>query len=71
LPANAAASPSRAFTSPGRILKAPSRTAVGLLSLEDCAMLTWSFGLTRRSDPRVPPSSSEARFASTSFTFML
>src|SRR5688500_17654392 len=45
--------------------------AVGNTSLEDCPRLTSSFGCTRRFAPRSPPSSSEARFASTSLTFML
>ena len=45
--------------------------AVGKMSLVDCPRLTWSFGCTRRCLPRPPPSSSEARLASTSFMFML
>ena len=45
--------------------------AVGNTSLEDCPRFTSSFGCTRRAAPRAPPSSSLARFASTSFTFML
>ncbi|MNT65886.1 hypothetical protein D3C72_2039060 [compost metagenome] len=41
------------------------------MSLDDWPRLTWSFGCTLRSSPRTPPSSSEARLASTSFMFML
>ena len=44
---------------------------VGIVSLVLCAMLTWSFGCTGVYVPRSPPSNSLARFASTSFTFML
>src|SRR3954470_10081031 len=45
--------------------------AAGNTSLDDCPMLTSSFGWTRRLAPRSPPRSSEARLASTSLTFML
>ena len=45
--------------------------AVGITSLEDCPRLTWSLGCTKRDAPRSPPSNSLARFASTSFMFML
>ena len=44
---------------------------VGIVSFVLCAMFTWSFGCTGVYVPRFPPSSSFARFASTSFTFML
>ena len=39
--------------------------AVGITSFDDCPMFTWSFGCTLRPDARV------ARFAMTSFAFML
>jgi hypothetical protein len=39
--------------------------------LLDWPRLTSSFGCTTRPPPRAPPSSSEARLASTSLTFML
>src|SRR5271169_5146167 len=45
--------------------------AVGNTSLDDWPRLTSSFGCTSRPSPRAPPSSSEARLASTSLTFML
>ena len=45
--------------------------AVGNTSFDDWPRLTSSFGCTRRASPRSPPSSSLARLASTSFTFML
>ena len=45
--------------------------AVGNTSLDDWLMFTSSFGWTRRPSPRLPPSSSLARLASTSLTFML
>ncbi len=45
--------------------------AVGKTSFDDWPRLTSSFGCTSRPSPRGPPSSSEARLASTSFTFML
>jgi hypothetical protein len=45
--------------------------AVGNVSFDDCPLLASSFGCTRRASPRFPPRISEARFASTSFTFML
>ncbi len=45
--------------------------AVGNTSFEDWPRLTSSLGCTRRASPRSPPISSEARFASTSFRFML
>ena len=45
--------------------------AVGKTSLDDWPMLTWSLGWTLRPMPRSPPSSSLARLAITSFTFML
>ena len=44
---------------------AATRIAVGTKSLEDCPMLTWSFGWT------FVPESSEALSAITSLTFML
>ena len=46
------------------------RMAVGMTSFVDCAMFTWSFGLTSLVSPRAPPRISQARFAITSFTFM-
>ena len=45
--------------------------AVGNVSFEDCEQLTSSFGWTGSFEPRTPPASSIARFAITSFTFML
>ncbi|CFU04659.1 Uncharacterised protein [Bordetella pertussis] len=45
--------------------------AVGKVSLDDWPRFTWSLGCTLRPSPRSPPSSSEARLASTSFMFML
>ena len=44
--------------------------AVGKLSLDDWAMLTWSLGCTGCFEPSSPPSSWEARLAITSLTFM-
>src|SRR5262245_27910215 len=45
--------------------------AVGKTSFDDWPRFTSSLGWTRRCCPRSPPSSSEARLASTSLTFML
>ncbi|KFB73046.1 MAG: hypothetical protein AW09_001733 [Candidatus Accumulibacter phosphatis] len=45
--------------------------ALGKTSFEDCPRFTSSLAWTPRASPRSPPSSSEARLASTSFTFML
>ena len=45
--------------------------AVGNTSLDDWLLFTSSLGCTRRPSPREPPSSSLARLASTSLTFML
>ncbi len=45
--------------------------AVGNVSLEDCDMLTWSFGCTGVLDPISPPASSMARLEMTSLAFML
>ena len=67
--AKVAASPSSASTVRGAVASAASRMAVGTTSFVDCAMLTSSLGSMARS-PRRPPRSSEARLASTSFTFM-
>ena len=45
--------------------------AVGMTSLEDWHLFTWSFGCTSRSPSRLPPSSSLARFAITSLALVL
>src|SRR5712692_8023645 len=45
--------------------------AVGKTSLDDWPLFTSSLGWTRRSSPRGPPRISLARFARTSFMFML
>ena len=45
--------------------------AVGNVSLDDCDMFTWSFGWIGSLLPSLPPASSIARFAMTSFAFML
>jgi hypothetical protein len=65
-----AANASSASITPGASASAASRMAVGTTSLVDCPMLTWSLGSTRARSPRRPPSSSAARLASTSLTFM-
>ena len=43
---------------------------VGNESLEDCDMLTWSFGWTGSLEPSLPPRRLIARFEMTSLTFM-
>ena len=45
--------------------------AVGKVSLEDCARLTWSLGCTGDLLPSTPPAISMARLAMTSLAFML
>ena len=45
--------------------------AVGNASFEDCEQFTSSLGCTGSFEPSTPPASSIARFAMTSFTFML
>ena len=45
--------------------------AVGKVSFDDWLRLTWSFGCTGALAPSGAPSSSLARFAITSFAFML
>ena len=65
------ASPCSSTFSRSASSRAASRMAVGNTSLVDWAMLTWSLGLTRAYSPSFPPRISTARFASTSFTFML
>src|SRR2546426_210244 len=52
------------------VIPTASRIAVGITSLVDWAMLTWSFGCTGLYSPRLPPSSSFARLARTSLQFM-
>src|SRR4051812_43713854 len=59
------------FSSRTSAITAATCIAVGNVSLDDWPRLTSSFGCTSRASPRLPPRSSEARFASTSFTFML
>ena len=44
--------------------------AVGITSLDDWQMFTWSLGWTSR-EPRSPPRISVARFAMTSLAFVL
>ena len=44
--------------------------AVGMTSLEDWPMFTWSLGCTGSREPMTPPSISMARFAMTSLAFM-
>ena len=45
--------------------------AVGMTSLEDWPLLTWSLGCTGVREPILPPRASIARFEITSFAFML
>ena len=44
--------------------------AVGMTSLDDCPLLTWSLGCTGERDPIVPPRISMARLPITSLVFM-
>jgi len=55
----------------GAIESAATRIDAGTVSFVDWLMFTWSFGCTGSYAPRSPPSSSFARFAITSFAFML
>ena len=66
-----AASSATAAAGCGCASTAATCIAVGNTSLDDWLLLTSSFGWTSRPSPRSPPSSSLARLASTSFTFML
>ena len=64
------------FCSPGKrtswaIIAVAICIAVGNVSFEDWPMLQWSFGCTGSFDPMVPPMISMARFAITSFAFIL
>ncbi len=47
------------------------RKAVGYMSFVLCPKFTWSFGFTNWYSPFLWPSFSSARFAITSFAFML
>ena len=58
------------FNSYSMVCTAAICIAVGNTSLDDCPLFTSSLGWTLRLAPRLPPNSSEARFASTSFIFM-
>ena len=44
---------------------------VGMTSLEDCPLLTWSLGWTGSREPSSPPRDSIATFEMTSLAFML
>ncbi len=69
-----ASSASRSFSTSGNSFTIASAAAmciaVGNVSLDDCDMLTWSFGWTGFFEPISPPASSIARFEITSLTFM-